>query len=100
MDEQDNQFIRCNNTLQICSACFSLCACFVSIFVGGEVGDAARCASNTVECCACCFASSVSGCMFVQIVDELAREDPQVAVVNQVEVVTDVEVVKGEAMER
>ncbi|GMI35896.1 hypothetical protein TeGR_g4642 [Tetraparma gracilis] len=89
-DPTDWQIIRCSNCLQ-CLASVAYCvSCIVSITVGGEAGEIARIVAYSIDAVACCFTSSVGGCMYIQVREEVnsdgkAGARPPVVVAEAVE---------------
>ena len=71
-DPVDFQIIRTSNCLQLMAAACQCVACIISLTVGGEAGDIARCTAWSCQGVADCFTASVGGCMCVQINEELS----------------------------
>ena len=76
-DPVDWQLIRCSNCLQMISCCCYATACILSLTVGGETADIARCAAWSTDCVADCFTASVGGCMTVQILKEIEKHESE-----------------------
>ncbi|GMI08703.1 hypothetical protein TrRE_jg9744 [Triparma retinervis] len=70
-DPVDFQIIRTSNCLQLLSCCCHAISCVLSLSLGGEVGESARCAAFGTQVLADCFTASVGGCMCVQVNKEM-----------------------------